>query len=353
MDTQRTAPTYLVTCLYGLEGVLVVEVADRLGVPADHRWCEATFTFDGPPGRLAGLRTAGNVFLRLDRFPIGGAKADLGELAARLRAVSLDRWQECAEELVGHELGDVAVSVTVSRQGEHKFTYKDVEELALDVLGTQTSHKVGLDPHPLEFRVDIHEGWCRLLGRLTPTPLSERAYRLYRGSFETEPALAASMIRLGRMASDDAFLDPFCGTGVIPIERALAGPAGLLVAGELKPKRLAWAAANAQAAGAPVALLVEDADALPFAARTFSRIVTDPPQSDPVTGRPWRVEQFAHLVQECFRVLRYGGAMTWLMQKGSLFTESLKLIGGMPRATHLACSWKGRPWTIYHVEKPL
>ncbi len=351
MSDNPRPSTYVATCLYGLEPLLADEVHERCGAECERHWCEVVFPFAGSPARLAELRLAGNLFLRFDSFVVGHTRPDLDELAGRLAELPMGAWEERRREL--GELAVEDVSVTVSRRGEHNYTYADVEERALEALRAATGRKTTLDARALELRVEIDGEHCRLLGRLTPAPLSERPYLRYHMPSETEPTLAAAMIRLSGPRAGDAVLDPFCGVGVIPIERALAGPAGLIAAGEDKEKRLAWAAGNAGAAGVRVSLGQWDAFRLPFGDRTFDRIVTVPPQGDPASGKPWEPYRFAELMAESLRVLGLNGNMVCLLRKGKLLRHAMKRIGARGRWSRLHCSWKGRPWTIHTLSRAL
>jgi hypothetical protein len=351
MDPQGAPVTYAVTCLYGLEPVLADEVHERLGAQGTVHWCEVVFVFDGRPARLRELRVAGNVFLLFDEFPIGHTVPDLDTLCSRLRSLPIEQWEESAREF--REPSNQDISVSVRRRGEHNFTYEDVEERAVEVVAAATGRQVTLEPRPLELRIEIDGASCRLKGRLTPAMLSERPYRRYRVSGETDPALTAAMVRLSRPAPDDVFLDPFCGGGTIPIERALTGGAAAVVAGEVKENRIACAVGNARLADVPIMFGQWDASALPFADRTFTRLVTVPPQSDPEGGVPWRLDRFAGLLAECLRVLRHGGIMVCLMERGPLFGSALKHLSVTWHPAKLACNWKGRQWTIYTLEKTL
>ncbi|MHC4480835.1 MAG: methyltransferase domain-containing protein [Planctomycetota bacterium] len=353
MNERDETRTYAVTCLYGLESILAGEVRELLGAEAEHHWCEVVFPFAGPPARLRELRVGGNVFLLMDRFPIGHTVPDLKALEEHLRAVPLGAWERCHAELAGEATHASAVSISVTRKGEHNYSYMDVEELALKALGESTGRRTTLEPRPLELRIEIHGEWCRLLGRLTPAPLSQRAYMRYRGPFETEPTLAAAMVRLSEPGPADLFLDPFCGVGTVPIERARAGRAGAILAGDDKVKRVAWAEGNARSAGVLVHVACWDALALPFADRSFTHVVSGPPQSDPSTGRPWQLGDFARLVHESLRVLRHGGRMVWLMQHGRLLRQALKRAGEGTRQRQMRCDWKGAHWSIHTIEKPL
>jgi tRNA G10 N-methylase Trm11 len=268
-----------------------------------------------------------------------------------VRRLPLDAWQERWREL--QELPGNEMSVSVLRRGEHNYSYEDVQERALEVLAEVAPAKVTLEPRQLELRIEIAHDRCRLTGRLTPRPLSERPYKRYRAQGDTDPTLAAAMVRLSAPTFTDLFLDPFCGIGTIPIERALWGKVAAVAAGENKEKRVAWAMANAELASASASFACWDAFALPFADRAFSRLVTSPPQSDPVSGQPWQPGDFARLLAESLRVLQYGGVSVWLLERGPLFKMALKSLGLNYPVERLACSWKGRSWTIYTLQKVL
>lgn len=53
--------------------------------------------------------------------------------------------------------------------------------------------------------------------------LHKRGYRLKTGDAPLKETLAAAMILLSRWQPDRAFIDPFCGSGTIPIEAAMIG----------------------------------------------------------------------------------------------------------------------------------
>jgi 23S rRNA G2445 N2-methylase RlmL len=349
-----SVPTsYVVTCMFGLEEALADEVHQRLGAVPERQWCEVAFGYAGNPARLKELRVGLNVFLLLDTFQVGRTVPDLGALAERLRRIPADLWAQRWRELAGQEPGSSDVSISVTRHGEHNFTYRDVEQLALEVVSDATGRKTALDPRPLELRIAFNGPLCRLSGRLTATPLSRRPHRVYRAPNETDPTLAAAMVRYADPQPQDAFLDPFCGTGTIPIERAAAGPAGGIVAGEVSEKRVRWAAANALSAGAAVAFGVWDAFKLPFADRAFKRIVTAPPHGDPSTGRPWTLERFGPLLAESLRVLDFGGMAAWLVSDARTFQNALRRMSGVRIVRRPLCNWKGRRWTIFVIRKEL
>jgi len=353
VSDQITSPQYLVTCLFGLERVLAEEVRERLCVDPMRRWCEVAFPFDGPPERLHELRVAVNAFIQFDEFSIGHTVPDLERLAARLRRLPFGQWEESLAAMGFEDAAGGDVRVRVKRTGRHNYTYADVEEAAIDALMRGAGRRARLDSGELELRVEIRQEDCRILGRLTPRPLSARRHKVRSMRGETDAALAAAMVRLGDPGARDSFLDPFCGTGTIALERAALGPARRIVAGDLKERCLGWAAANVAAAGAPVSLARWDAARLPFADQTFARIVTSPPHGNPADGRPWQPRDFAPLVTECLRVLEYGGLAVWLLKGDRVLHNVCRGLNAVQTVKRLTCEWKGRRWNIRVLKKAL
>jgi tRNA G10 N-methylase Trm11 len=271
---------------------------------------------------------------------------------SRLAGVPFAEWTDVWGRLQGSPPAG-GVSVSVSREGDHSFTYAQVEEAAIEVLAPLAGRRVSLDPQPLELRIEIDGEWCRILGRVTARPLSSRDYRRAHMRGATDFALAAAMVRLSSPTPDDVFMDPFCGTGTVPIERALLMPAACILAGDLRSQRVGWTRTNAEAAGVTVLGACWDSFRLPLRDRAVTRLVTSPPQSDPATGRAWAPGDLAALLAESLRVLAYGGTLVWLMQRGPLFGQALKLTGVRWAPRHMQCSWRGRPWVINTLHKTL
>ena len=55
------------------------------------------------------------------------------------------------------------------------------------------------------------------------TGLHKRGYRVGQGDAPLKETLAAALVKLTNWRPDDMFVDPFCGSGTIPIEAALIG----------------------------------------------------------------------------------------------------------------------------------
>jgi tRNA (guanine6-N2)-methyltransferase len=343
--------TFLLSCLYGLESSLAAEVTERLGVATEHHWCEVVFGLEGSAAGLRALRLAGNAFLRFARFQVEHTKNALPVIAERVGRIPLDAWLGAWTELNGEGPAAEDVSVSVTRRGEHNFTYAEVQEAAMSAVEQHLGRRATLDERPLELRVEIDGDLCRLLGRLSQAPLSRRAYKVRHISSETDATVAAAMVRQSNPSAIDRVLDPYCGSGTIPIERALALPAGAIAAGDIKEKPVAYARANAEAAGVSIAFGVWDATALPFEDRAFTRLITAPPLSNPRTGRPWSPVEFGRLLAELLRVAEFGCPLVFLVQDEKLTSTALKRVSGARIIGGLRLDWKGRRHTIFTVEK--
>ncbi len=317
----------------------------------EHHWCEVLFSLAGSAEQLAALRLAGNAFQRFARFQVGHTKEALGVVAEHVGRVSLDRWLQAWEELNGAapEADDISVSVT--RRGEHNFTYAEVQEAAMAAVEQQLGRRATLDERPLELRVEIDDDICRLLARLSHYPLSRRPYKVRHIPAETDAAIAAAMVRKSSPTRLDRVLDPYCGSGTIPIERAFAAPFGALTAGDLKPRNVDYARANAEAAGVEVALGVWDAQSLPFADGAFTRVITAPPFGNPQNGREWTPVEFGRLLAELMRVLEFGAPLVLLVQDEKLTTTALKRVTHARILGGLRLDWKGRRHTIFTIER--
>ncbi len=175
------------------------------------------------------------------------------------------------------------------------------------------------DPRKAPWAIDVHpsgEGFSvELRPRITPDP--RRLYRLHDVRAASHPPLAACMARLAGAFEDAVVWDPFCGSGVELIERALLGGAGGVCGTDLDPDAVAAAEANWAAAGlkavrsrfacADFRRFVERGDIAPG---SVALIITNPPM-----GRRVRVPDLRGLIEDLFaaaaRVLRPGGRLVF------------------------------------------
>lgn len=146
------------------------------------------------------------------------------------------------------------------------------------------------------------DGQAWFLKRLT----RHRAYDKLLHPGELHPELAYMMCWLSRPAPSDVFLDPFCGYGSIPAQRAKRFPYRTLTASDISPEAAAY---TRQKLGKRPGLAVTQGDALDLDLPdgSVNAIVTDP---------PWGIYEnvgmeldrfYRQMLEEFARVLMPGG----------------------------------------------
>ena len=127
---------------------------------------------------------------------------------------------------------------------------------------------------------------------------------------ELRPELANILCRLSKPLPDELFLDPFCGSGAIPIQRAKFFPKGLVIASDIDEQKVDSLKNRIKALGLTKRVVVRRDDALNltrYQPGSIHKIVTDPPwghftqMSSPIT------DFYACMLTEFSRVLRPGG----------------------------------------------
>lgn len=122
-------------------------------------------------------------------------------------------------------------------------------------LAAQLAAATGLPDDPddgdllVRVRPDPLSGGWEVLTRLGPRPSSARAWRVCNRPGGLNAAVAAVMNELVGGGPRSAYLNLMCGSGTLPIERALAGPAARLVGFDLDREAIDCARRNAAAAG--------------------------------------------------------------------------------------------------------
>ncbi|ACJ17161.1 Hypothetical N6-adenine-specific DNA methylase [Thermococcus onnurineus NA1] len=139
------------------------------------------------------------------------------------------------------------------RKGEHKITSVDIAKTVgkaiFDRLSRYATPKVNLDHPTVIFRAELI-GDVFFLGIDTTgdSSLHKRPWRVYDHPAHLKASIANALIELAE-PDGGSFIDPFCGSGTIPIELALGGYGGKIIGLEKYRKHLRGAEMNALAAG--------------------------------------------------------------------------------------------------------
>jgi tRNA (guanine10-N2)-dimethyltransferase len=151
------------------------------------------------------------------------------------------------------------------------------------------------------------------------------------------PRKARCLVNLSGVRPGGRLLDPFCGTGAIPIEAALLGVHAH--AGDLDPRVAAGAARNAAHVGVDVTLRCRDARAWGAGGRHFDAVVADLPhgRAASLLGAE-RGELYRMFLGATARVLTPGGLAVLMAEAGALPPPppGLVVVGRYPEVVHSA-----------------
>ncbi|NJE05523.1 class I SAM-dependent RNA methyltransferase [Thermococcus sp. M36] len=169
--------------------------------------------------------------------------------------VALRRIEEFVSELPVERYVKVSEPFAVRsfRKGEHKITSLDISKIVGKAIFERLSRfgtpKVNLDHPTVIFRAEL-VGEVFFLGVDTTgdSSLHKRPWRVYDHPAHLKASIANALIELAE-PDGGPFIDPFCGSGTIPIELALRGYEGRIICLEKYRKHLRGAEMNALAAG--------------------------------------------------------------------------------------------------------
>ena len=206
---------FVVPCLFGLEGIAADELR-RLNVK-DVAAENGRVLFSGTALDLAraniNLATGERVTLL-----VGEGRADtFDKLFELVRAMPWERYipKDGKFPVTGHALNSKLHSVP------------DCQKIIKKAIAVRLTEKYGNTLHPengAEFRVRfaVMNDAASLVIDTSGAGLHKRGYRPVSVAAPLRETLAAAMVRVARFRGREAMCDPFCGSGTIAIEAALA-----------------------------------------------------------------------------------------------------------------------------------
>lgn len=160
-----------------------------------------------------GLRTGERVLITLGSFPARDFEA-LYQGTEHLDWAALLP-KDAAFPVKGHALGPTLRSVPDAQ--------RIIKKAAADKLGkTYALERLPETGPTYQIQFAIREDTCTIYLDTTGPGLYKRGYRPVSGAAPLRETLAAAMVNLSRYRGRDVLADPFCGSGTIPIEAALA-----------------------------------------------------------------------------------------------------------------------------------
>lgn len=208
--------TLIATAAMGLESIVANEVK-QLGYDVTVE--NGKVIFDAPisaiPRCNLWLRTADRVRLLVGRF----------------EAKTFDQLFESTKALPWEKFIDEDGKFPVSGKSHKSLLYSvpDCQAIVKKAMAERLKLKYGLASRMSEtgdlykIEVAIHKDIASLTIDTSGAGLHKRGYRVGQGDAPLKETMAAALILLTNWRPNDTLIDPFCGSGTIPIEAALIG----------------------------------------------------------------------------------------------------------------------------------
>jgi 16S rRNA G1207 methylase RsmC len=170
-------------------------------------------------------------------------------------------------------------------------------------------------------RAEQSSGW-ELLLRLSPMPLSARAWRVcdYPGALNA--TVAHFMVSMTQPDALDVFVNACCGSGTLLAERLHIGPVSAALGFDNSTAAIDCARQNLR--GEVVQLALSDTGALPLVDGAASSVVADPPFAMLLGAGDTNRALYPSLFGEAARVLRPGGSFAVISTQERLVREVIE-----------------------------
>lgn len=213
----------LAICHKGVEDITLTEIKeliDEEGIVQD-----STVVFATDIEKLIKLtymgRSIRRTLLLLGRAKISRSFSELKPLLSQLaQQIDSAQWLE-----------GKTFKVVCERIGEHEFNSQQVSEVFGELLlnkhkagannSAKTSAKVAMNDPQTVVYVFINHKDLYIGIDFAGVDLSKREYKIFANSSSLNGAIAYSLIRIAKLKHNETMVDPFGGSGVIPIEAAL------------------------------------------------------------------------------------------------------------------------------------
>jgi len=320
LKRQPTNPSfYEVEVAPGLEPVVYQELLQQLGSSMRlQQPLEATIhsgvipiRYPGDARRLIQLATVFNVYLVLG-YNIPRPKTLLAQEHFDRLLTTIQQVINLSPHLRYHTFG-------ISAAGSDSPVLQELCERLAAKLGMPFSTEdvdllLRLRPAHLQ-----PNGW-EVLIRLTPRPLSVRAWRVADMKGALNAAVARCMVLLTQPKPTDKFLNLTCGSGTLLVERLMAAPVRRAIGCDTDPAALRYAQANLTAGNfqSLVELHGWDARATNLPDASIDAICADLPFGLAVGGHIDNVELYPQLLHEAARVAKPRSRFVLMTQEVTL-----------------------------------
>lgn len=204
----------IATAAFGIESVVARELAG-LGY-TDQKVEDGKVTFTGDELAICRsnfwLRSADRVLVRVAGFPA----RNFDELFEQLKALPWSQWLATDSKFPVS-----AKSVRSALHNEPSIQSVSKKAIVESLKSTYQRHWFNEDGPEFPIEIAILKDWVTVSIDTSGAGLHKRGYRRDSGAAPLRETTAAALVLLSFWNRDRPFLDPFCGSGTIPIEAAM------------------------------------------------------------------------------------------------------------------------------------
>lgn len=321
-ETPSTGLRYLCEAevVTGLKDYAVAELRAVYGNRAfplnSDRAEELPFQFDAHLESLLALRLSLAVYL-VRHYPIPRPQALLGHQ----HLTELQRQINTVRSL--HPAGTFR-TFKISAAGSSSSVFQRIKEAIQTASGLHPTD----DEADLVLRVRpavLHAGGWEVLTRLTPRPLSARAWRVCDMLGALNAVIAAAMVEMTQPHPADRVLNPLCGSGTLLIERLLHSAAAAIGGCDTNPAALRCAESNVRAAGLAntAELFAMDATHLQMPDASVDVVLADLPWGQLVGAHDDNRQLYPSVLRETARVATPGARAVFITHEIRLIEQVL------------------------------
>jgi len=310
------------------------------------------FTYPGDPRNLLYLRSVENVYIFIRNIEgLTRSRKSLGEIFKRVGSADLEtalRLHKQAHRSKGKKR--LTFRVISSKLGRHNFRRVDVQKAVESALISRYGWKIDLQNPTLEIRIDLEEDEALLGLRLTGEMMRRRAYKVIHIPASLKPTVAYCMVLLSEPKPVDIFVDPMCGAGTIPIERALAGSYRRVIGGDVEESVVRSARGNVDASRRSVDLAVWSVSAMPLRGSTVDKVVCNLPFGKQIGSRRENRALYSDFIREMVRIMKPRGRAVLLTSERELMDDLTRQHPFMNLRRHLKIDLLGLRAYIYVID---